>query len=126
MAELATIARPYAEALYKACGSDLGGTVVWLDELAVIAANVQLQLFAGNPGVMSAQVFELISGVAQSKLPEAAKTVFWKFSVGAILLCRIRSTSAGVPYSAMPSSPKITGDALKSLMTSALALAKSF
>ena len=73
MAELATIARPYAEALYKACGSDLGGTAVWLDELAVIAANVQLQQFAGNPGVTSAQVFELISGVAQGKLPEAAK-----------------------------------------------------
>ena len=73
MAELATIARPYAEALYKACGADLGGTAVWLDELAVIAANVQLQEFAGNPGVTSAQVFELISGVAQSKLPEAAK-----------------------------------------------------
>ena len=30
MAELATIARPYAEALYKACGADLGGTAVWL------------------------------------------------------------------------------------------------
>ena len=73
MAELATIARPYAEALYKACGADLGGTAVWLDELAVIAANVQLQEFAGNPGVSPAQTFELISGVAQTQLPEAAK-----------------------------------------------------
>ena len=73
MAELATIARPYAEALYKACASDLGGTAVWLDELAVIAANLQLQQFAGNPGVSSEQTFELISGVVQTKLPEAAK-----------------------------------------------------
>ena len=72
MAELATIARPYAEALYKACGADLGGTAVWLDELAVIAANVQLQEFAGNPGVSPAQTFELISGVAQTALPQAA------------------------------------------------------
>jgi F-type H+-transporting ATPase subunit delta len=72
MAELATIARPYAEALYKACGADLGSTAVWLDELAVIASNVQLQQFAGNPSVTSAQVFELISGVAQGKLPQAA------------------------------------------------------
>ena len=34
MAELATIARPYAEALFRASGSDLGGTAAWLDERA--------------------------------------------------------------------------------------------
>jgi F-type H+-transporting ATPase subunit delta len=73
MAELATIARPYAEALFKASGSDLGGTAAWLDELAVIATNVQLQQFAGNPSVTAAQTFDVISGVAKAKLPEAAK-----------------------------------------------------
>ncbi len=73
MAELATIARPYAEALFKASASDLGGTATWLDELASIAANVQLQQFAGNPGVTVAQTFDVISGVAKTALPEAAK-----------------------------------------------------
>jgi len=73
MAELATIARPYAEALFKASGSDLGGTAAWLDELAAIAANAQLQQYAGNPGVTSAQAFDVISGVAKTKLPDAAK-----------------------------------------------------
>lgn len=73
MAELATIARPYAEALFKASGSDLGGTAAWLDELAAIAANVQLQEFAGNPSVTAAQTFEVISGVVKATLPEAAK-----------------------------------------------------
>jgi F-type H+-transporting ATPase subunit delta len=73
MAELATIARPYAEALFKASGSDLGGTAAWLDELAAIATNVQLQQFAGNPSVTAAQTFDVISGVAKAKLPEAAK-----------------------------------------------------
>ena len=72
MAELATIARPYAEALFKASGSDLGGTAAWLDELAAIAANAQLQQYAGNPGVTSAQAFDVISGVAKTKLPDAA------------------------------------------------------
>ena len=38
MAELATIARPYAEALFKAAASDLAGTTVWLDALAAIAS----------------------------------------------------------------------------------------
>ena len=73
MAELATIARPYAEALFKASGSDLGGTAAWLDELAAIATNVQLQQFAGNPSVTAAQTFDVISGVVKTKLPEAAK-----------------------------------------------------
>ena len=73
MAELATIARPYAEALFKTAASDLAAAAVWLDELAAIASNVQLQQYAGNPSVTSAQTFEVISGVAKAKLPEAAK-----------------------------------------------------
>ena len=73
MAELATIARPYAEALFKASGTDLGATSAWLDELAAIASNVQLQQYAGNPGVTSAQTFEVMAGVVKTALPEAAK-----------------------------------------------------
>ncbi len=73
MAELATIARPYAEALFKTAASDLDGTAAWLDELAAIASNVQLQQYAGNPSVTSAQTFDVMSGVAKSKLSEAAK-----------------------------------------------------
>ena len=73
MAELATIARPYAEALSKAAGADLVGTAAWLDELAAIASNVQLQQYAGNPGVTSAQTFDVMTGVAKTALPEAAK-----------------------------------------------------
>jgi F-type H+-transporting ATPase subunit delta len=73
MAELATIARPYAEALFKAQASDLAGTAAWLDELAAVADNDQLQQFADNPRVTEAQVFELISGVVRTALPEAGK-----------------------------------------------------
>ena len=51
MAELATIARPYAEALFKASGADLGATAAWLDELAAIAADAQLQQLADNPKI---------------------------------------------------------------------------
>ena len=73
MAELATIARPYAEALFKTSGADLDGTAVWLDELAAIAANVQLQQYAGNPSVTATQTFDVMSGVVQTSLPDAAK-----------------------------------------------------
>ena len=73
MAELATIARPYAEALFKAQASDLAGTAAWLDELAAVADNAQLQQFADNPKVTDEQVFELVSGVVRTALPEAGK-----------------------------------------------------
>ena len=73
MAELATIARPYAEALFKSATADLAGTAVWLDELAAIASNVQLQQYAGNPSVTSAQTFDVVTGVAKSALPDTAK-----------------------------------------------------
>jgi F-type H+-transporting ATPase subunit delta len=73
MAELATIARPYAEALFKATKSDLAGTAGWLDAVAAVAANPQLQQFAGNPNASAAQVFELLSSVAKVSLPEQGK-----------------------------------------------------
>ena len=73
MAELATIARPYAEALFKASGADLGAAATWLDELAAIAANAQLQQFAGNPSVTAEQTFDVVSSVAKTKLSEPAK-----------------------------------------------------
>ena len=77
MAELATIARPYAEALFKACaakaGVDLGSTAAWMDELAAIAANPQIRQLADSPKVTSDQVFDVITGVARSALPDTAR-----------------------------------------------------
>lgn len=68
MAELATIARPYAEALFKAASADLNAAAVWLDELAAIAQNGQLQQFASNPKVTDAQVYDLVTGVMKASL----------------------------------------------------------
>jgi F-type H+-transporting ATPase subunit delta len=73
MAEIATIARPYAEALYKASVKDLASVGTWVEELAAISANAQLLQFANDPKVGVDQVFELMVGVAKSKLPEAAR-----------------------------------------------------
>ena len=73
MAELATIARPYAEALFKATSSDLPGAAVWVESLQAIAGNSQLQQFADNPNVTNAQVFAVIEGVSKAALPEMAK-----------------------------------------------------
>ncbi|MFP5466186.1 MAG: F0F1 ATP synthase subunit delta [Gammaproteobacteria bacterium] len=73
MAELATIARPYAEALFKAAQAEAPAAAQWLDELAAIAGNEQLQQFADNPKVSTDQVFDVISGVAKQALPEMGR-----------------------------------------------------
>jgi F-type H+-transporting ATPase subunit delta len=73
MAELATIARPYAEALFKASSSDLNGAAAWVELLQEIAKNPQLQQLADNPNVTDAQVFDVIAGVPKDALPDMAK-----------------------------------------------------
>ncbi|HQX57992.1 MAG: F0F1 ATP synthase subunit delta [Rhodoferax sp.] len=73
MAELATIARPYAEALFKSSKADLNGAATWLDQFAAIASNEQLLQFAGSPKVTDQQVFDVISGVVKTALTDNAK-----------------------------------------------------
>jgi F-type H+-transporting ATPase subunit delta len=73
MAELATIARPYAEALFKASRADLQVADAWLQPLAQVASHAQLQDFAANPNTSPAQMFEMLSSVAKVSLPESGK-----------------------------------------------------
>jgi F-type H+-transporting ATPase subunit delta len=69
MAELATIARPYAEALFKSSQQDLNGTSQWLDALGAVAGNPQLQQYAANPKASNAQVYDVVTGVLREPLP---------------------------------------------------------
>jgi F-type H+-transporting ATPase subunit delta len=69
MAELATIARPYAEALFKAAGDQAAAAAVWLDALATVAAHEQLLAFAADPKVSAQQVYDVITGVLKEPLP---------------------------------------------------------
>ena len=67
MAELATIARPYAEALLKAVGQgDASALAGEISALGAVAANAQLRQFADSPKVLPAQVFDMITGVART------------------------------------------------------------
>lgn len=70
MAELATIARPYAEALYQSvAGSPQGAQVLGqLDTLAALAADDTLRQFADNPKVTGAQVLEVIASLVDAPL----------------------------------------------------------
>jgi F-type H+-transporting ATPase subunit delta len=67
MAEIATIARPYAEALFKAAGADAGALKEQMSSLAALAADEGLRQFADNPKVEANQVFDLMAGVALQK-----------------------------------------------------------
>ncbi len=67
MAEIATIARPYAEALFKAAGGDGAALKDQMAALATLASDPQLQQFADNPKVGATQVFDVVAGVALQK-----------------------------------------------------------
>ena len=119
MAELATIARPYADALFKAAtagaGMDLASTAAWVDELAAIAANPQLRQLADNPKVTADQVFAVVTGVARLAQSDTAKnflrTVIDNGRLNALpevavqfraLVNRRNGSSDAVVYSAFP------------------------
>jgi F-type H+-transporting ATPase subunit delta len=72
MAELATIARPYADALFKASAAHLPATSQWLDEVAALAGDAEVLRFAANPKATSAQLRALLKVTAQPPQPTLA------------------------------------------------------
>ncbi len=63
MAELATLARPYAEALFKVASADgSAGTADELDALGALATTPELRQFADDPRTRTSQVQDLIAG----------------------------------------------------------------
>ena len=76
MAELATLARPYAEALFQvARNGDLTQAREQLDAMAAVAANPQLRQFAEAPAAGASQVFEVITSVVKTPLSDASKNL---------------------------------------------------
>ena len=76
MAALATIARPYAEALFKAVSAaDAAAVADQVGSLAQVAGHEQVRQFADSPKITTAQVFDLVTSVAQGFLGDAAKNL---------------------------------------------------
>jgi F-type H+-transporting ATPase subunit delta len=74
MAELATIARPYAEALFRVAKS--GNLAAWSDlvsEMAQVASHPDVKEFAGNPKVSDQQVSETFRSLLKSNVGPEAK-----------------------------------------------------
>jgi F-type H+-transporting ATPase subunit delta len=75
MAEIATVARPYAEALFRVAQQS-GNMALWagiVDELAQIGDNDDVRAFAGNPVVTHDQLADTIASLVKSPLPPEAK-----------------------------------------------------
>lgn len=79
MAELSTIARPYAEALFAAASSDKSATGVldqWLDvvaEMAAVAQHADVARVVSDPNLGADRVYDLVRGLIKSSLPVAAE-----------------------------------------------------
>ena len=71
MAELSTIARPYAQALFESARAD-GTLATWVDvadELAAVTTHPRVEEVVADPKLDNAQVFDLLSGLMKTKLP---------------------------------------------------------
>lgn len=74
MAELATIARPYAEALFQvARQGDLNAVRAQLDALALVAGDEGLRQFADHPKTAPAQVFDVMAAAVKQNLAPAVQ-----------------------------------------------------
>jgi F-type H+-transporting ATPase subunit delta len=73
MAEIATVARPYAEALFRIAKQ--GNMAAWselVSELAQVAAHPDVQAFAANPNVSDADIVGVLTALVKAPLtPEA-------------------------------------------------------
>lgn len=75
MAELSTIARPYAEALFASVRDDARGLDFWSDlmnQLAEVSALPDVRAALGDPRLDDAQRIALFSGLLPEALPEPA------------------------------------------------------
>ncbi len=123
MAEIATIARPYAEALFKA-----GVPAAEVHALAAVAADTQLQQLADNPKVNPTLVFNVISDVLarqQGPLSAAAanflRTVIANGRTGllptiASQLQTLVNASSGVSEATIESAYPLAGEQLQQVL----------
>lgn len=126
MAEFATVARPYAEALFRvAQNGDMAAWTGIVSELAQIGANPDMQAFAGNPNVTPAQLAETIASLVKSPLnPEANNFIAMLAENGRIALLpeiaaqftELKNASAGAADAIIYSAFEISADQATALV----------
>lgn len=76
MAELATIARPYAQAVFRVAQSDPAGLAAWsafLSEAAQVAGHGEVRGLANNPNVRSQDIASLLLSAVRAPASAEAK-----------------------------------------------------
>jgi F-type H+-transporting ATPase subunit delta len=132
MAELATLARPYAEAAYKALGgaaanaASLSSMADTLDAFATLASHADVKSVAGNPKVTAAQVNELFAAGVKSPLSNEAKNLLAALVQNARLSAlpeiatqfrALKNTASGIQEATIYSAFPLEGAALADLQT---------
>jgi len=77
MAEISTVARPYAEALFAAA-QGAKSTEAWqplIERLAALLDNPQVSELVTNPKLESGQVADLVAGLAGDQLPDGLRNL---------------------------------------------------
>lgn len=76
MAEIATIARPYAEAVFRVAKSEaasLGAWAILLDEMAGVLQHSEVKALVKNPKVSATTIAEIILSLLQSPAGQQVK-----------------------------------------------------
>jgi F-type H+-transporting ATPase subunit delta len=74
MAELSTIARPYAEALFAAANAgDLNRALADVEAVAAVAADPRVHSLALSPNVTDAQLKDVLQGAAKGGLSDVVR-----------------------------------------------------
>jgi F-type H+-transporting ATPase subunit delta len=113
MAELATVARPYAEALFRVAQSgDMAAWSAVTAELGQIGANPEVQAFAANPKVTAAQLADTIASLVKSPLNAEAKNFIAMLAENG----RVNLLPEIAAHAAIVSAFEISGDQLAQLV----------
>ncbi|NNG25028.1 F0F1 ATP synthase subunit delta [Telluria aromaticivorans] len=126
MAEIATVARPYAEALFRVAQSgDMAAWSAIASELGQIGANPDVQAFASNPNVTPAQLGDTIASLVKSPLNAEAKNFIAMLAENgrvnvlpaiAVQFAALKNAHEGAADAAVHSAFEISGDQLAQLV----------
>ncbi|RZJ83498.1 MAG: F0F1 ATP synthase subunit delta [Massilia sp.] len=126
MAELATVARPYAEALFRVAQSgDMAAWSAATSELGQIGANPDVQAYAANPKVTAAQLADTIASLVKSPLNAEAKNFIAMLAENgrvnllpeiAAQFVALKNANEGAADAAIFSAFEISGDQLAQLV----------
>jgi len=128
MADLATIARPYAEALFSSVKpTDFSSALVQLSELAQLSLMPDVAVLANNPKISADELSKLMNGMVKTKLDDKVNAFLRLVNQNHRLAAMpeiaaqfevLKNQSEGAAEVIITSAFPLEGDALSSLLTS--------